>query len=166
MRVISNTSPVLNLAIIGQSGLLRQQFSQVWIPVAVRDELCPDEERPGSAAIRDALAAGWLQVEPVMDHLLVNALARELDRGEAEAITLALQSGAERILLDERDARRVARSYGLEPTGVLGVLLRARREGNLASLSEAIDALRDRAGFHLASGLVAQVLAEADQFTL
>ena len=112
-------------------------------------------------AIREALAAGWLRVEPVADRQLVEALTRDLDGGEAEAIALALQAGANPLLLDERDGRRVARSYGLNLTGVLGILLRARREGQLTSLSETIDALRDRAGFRLAPGLVARILAEA-----
>jgi predicted nucleic acid-binding protein len=149
MPVVSNTSPVLNLAIIGQLGVLRQQLGEVWIPPAVRDELRPDEERPGSAAIREALEAGWLRVVPVTDRPLVEALA--------------LQCGADPLLLDERDARRVARAYGLNLTGVLGILLRAQREGQLASLPEAVDALRDQAGFRLAPDMVARILAAADR---
>ena len=35
MPVVSNTSPVLNLAIIGQLDLLRRQFGEVWIPSVV-----------------------------------------------------------------------------------------------------------------------------------
>ena len=39
MLVVSDTSPVLNLAIIGHLDLLRQQFGTVWLPQAVIDEL-------------------------------------------------------------------------------------------------------------------------------
>ena len=38
MLVVSDTSPVLNLAIIGQLDLLHQQFGKVWLPQAVTDE--------------------------------------------------------------------------------------------------------------------------------
>ncbi len=62
MPVVSNTSPVLNLAIIGYLHLLRQQFSQVWLPEAVKQELHLDEELPGSPAIRQAIEDGWLQI--------------------------------------------------------------------------------------------------------
>jgi len=54
MRVVSNTSPLLNLAIIGQLALVQQQFGQVWIPPAVLGELQPDVARPGSSEIREA----------------------------------------------------------------------------------------------------------------
>jgi len=41
MPVVSNTSPVLNLAIIDQLVLLREQFGEIWIPPAVLKELRP-----------------------------------------------------------------------------------------------------------------------------
>jgi hypothetical protein len=34
MPVVSNTSPLMNLAIIDQLALLREQFGTLWIPVA------------------------------------------------------------------------------------------------------------------------------------
>jgi uncharacterized protein len=64
MHIISNTSPILNLAIIDQLDL-RQQFTQIYIPPAVLSELKIDEDRPGSIAIRDAVEAGWIRVLPV-----------------------------------------------------------------------------------------------------
>lgn len=39
MLVVGNTSSILNLAIIGQLELIRQQFAQVQIPTAVLSEL-------------------------------------------------------------------------------------------------------------------------------
>jgi len=62
MLTISNTSPILNLAIIGQLDLLRRQFGLLYIPAVVRDELRPDEDLPGSIAIQRALNDGWLSV--------------------------------------------------------------------------------------------------------
>lgn len=59
MPVVSNTSPLLNLAIIGRLSLLHQQFAEVWIPPAVRRELRPEEDVPGSHAVREASALGW-----------------------------------------------------------------------------------------------------------
>lgn len=81
MRIISNTSPILNLAIIGQLDLLRQQFTQIHIPPAVLSELKIDEDRPGSMAIQEAVAAGWIQVLPVSNLSLVQLLRQTLDAG-------------------------------------------------------------------------------------
>jgi len=163
MPVVSNTSSVLNLAIIGQLSLLHEQFGEIWIPAAVLGELRVEEDLPGSQAVRGALEAGWLGVEEVKDQMLAQVLQRDLDKGEAEAIVLALQMKAGRVLLDEREGRRVAKSLGLNVTGVLGILLRARREGRLPSLQKAMDELRERAGFRIGAELYADILRESGE---
>lgn len=160
MPVVSNTSPVLNLAVIGRLCLLRDQFGEIWIPPAVLQELRPEEDLPGSSAVREAREAGWLRVEGVKDQVLVKVLLRDLDQGEAEAIALALQTKASWTLLDEREARGVAKSLGLKVTGVFGILLRARREGALPSMKSAIDELREKAGFHIGTKLLADLTGE------
>jgi uncharacterized protein len=158
MRIISNTSPILNLAIIGQLDLLCQQFTQIHIPPAVLSELKIDEDRPGSMAIQEAVAAGWIQVLPVSNLSLVQLLRQTLDAGESEAIALALEVSATWTILDERDARKAAKSLGLQVTGVLGVLIQAKRSGKLTALEPAVEALVQKAGFRLAPELLAMVL--------
>ena len=161
MLVVSDTSPVLNLAIIGRLDLLHQQFGKVWLPQAVTDELRIEQELPGSAAVRAAQQAGWLSSEHVRDRVRVAILQRDLDSGEAEAIALALQKHADWLLLDERDARRVAKSLGLKVTGVLGILLKASMDGQLPSLREAMDQLRDLAEFRIGAALYTELLRAA-----
>ena len=109
MLVVSNTSPILNLAIIGQLALIRQQFGQVQIPLAVLAELKVLEDRPGSKEIQAAVDTGWIKVQEVSSQLSVQLLQQVLDRGESEAITLAIDLKADRILLDERDGRKIAK---------------------------------------------------------
>ena len=109
------------------------------------------------------MEARWLRVEEVTDQALAQVLQRDLDKGEAEAIVLALQTRAERVLLDEREGRKVAKSLGLKATGVLGILLRARREGRLPSLQKAMDELRERAGFRIGAGLYADLIRESGE---
>ena len=158
MPVVSNTSPILNLAIVGQLDLIRQQFEQVQIPQAVLAELKVQEERPGSQEIQAALESGWIQVQEVDSPLYVRLLQQTLDKGEAEAIALAVTLSADWTLLDERDGRKVAKSLGLKVTGVLGILLRAKQSGELSSLTEVIDALVAKAGFRIAPDLLAKVI--------
>ena len=160
MLVVSNTSPILNLAIIGQLALIRQQFRQVQIPLAVLSELKVLEDRPGSKEILAAVDTGWIEVQEVSSQLSVQLLQQVLDQGESEAITLAIDLKADRILLDERDGRKIAKSLGLKVTGVLGILLRAKQEGDLSSFPDAINALIKTAGFRISPELLAKVLAE------
>lgn len=160
MPVVSNTSPILNLAIVNQLERLRQQFSNIQIPNAVLDELRIEEERPGSQAIRIAVASGWIQVHRVQNTALVQLLQQTLDRGESEAIALAIDLNADWTLLDEREGRKVAKSLGLKVTGILGILLRAKQSGELDSLNLVITELIDKAGFRIAPDLLAKILLE------
>lgn len=90
MPAVSNTSPLLNLAIIDRLPLLPRQLGRIWIPQAVVEELRLEEALPGSRSVREALKAGWLKIRHVDNQALVMALRRDLDGGEAEAIALAL----------------------------------------------------------------------------
>ena len=113
MPVVSNTSPILNLAIIGELSLLRDQFGEIMVPGAVLEELRVEENLPGSQSVRDAIKAGWIRIETVKQGPLVRAMQRDLDKGEAETIALAVQVNAGRVLMDERDGRKAARSMEL-----------------------------------------------------
>jgi uncharacterized protein len=158
MPIISNTSPILNLAIVDQLELLHQQFGKVLIPNAVVDELKINENRPGSQAIREAISSGWIQTQEVSNESLAQLLKQTLDRGEAEAIALAIEMKADWTLLDEREGRKVAKSLGLKVTGILGILLRAKEQGEIESLPSIIDDLINKAGFRIAPELLAQIL--------
>ena len=62
MPVVSNTSPIMNLAIIGELSLLRDQFGEVLIPGAVLEELRVEENLPGSQIVCDALKDGGFEL--------------------------------------------------------------------------------------------------------
>lgn len=163
MPVVSNTSPVLNLAIVGRLSLLRKQFREILIPLAVLEELRVGEDLPGSQNVREAIEGGWLRVEELKDRTLVQVLERDLDRGEAEAIALALKVKAEWVLLDEKEARGIAKDLGLKVTGILGILLRAWREGDLLSLQREMEALREKAGFRIGQALFIELVKESGE---
>jgi predicted nucleic acid-binding protein len=163
MAVVSNTSPILNLAIIGRLNFLRHQFQEVLIPPAVLSELKPNSAFPGAPDVRQALEAGWINVSKLQDDRLSRVLALELDLGEAEAIAFALELGVAQILLDERDGRARAKALKLQPIGVIGVLLRAKRDGNLDSVESAMQALRRDAGFFISDDLLAIALRDAGE---
>jgi predicted nucleic acid-binding protein len=73
MPVVSNTSPILNLAIIGKLELLRNQCQQILIPPAVLCELRVNKDLPGSIVIREALSAGWIQIMEPENQFLTKA---------------------------------------------------------------------------------------------
>jgi len=158
--VVSNSSPIIHLAKIDQLNLLPDFFGELIIPPAVYEECITEGKgRPEVAKIKQA---SWLRVVQVTNQNLVKLLNAEVDRGEAEAIALALETRASLILLDDADAREKARLYHLKMTGLLGVLLRARKTGRVASLSEKLDALRV-SGFWLNARLTDRLLREVGE---
>ena len=86
-----------------------------------------------------------------------------MDKGEAEAIALALENNTKRILLDETDGRQAAKLLNLQPTGVLGILLRAKKAGQISDIEPLINKLRNDAGFFIVAHLYDQVLLEAGE---
>ncbi|MCD6290840.1 MAG: DUF3368 domain-containing protein [Anaerolineae bacterium] len=139
---VSDASPLINLARVGHFDLLAAFYGQVVIPQAVYEEVVVrGEGREGSREVRNA---SWIKVQPPQDELAVRALATELGTGEAAAIILAQELSAPLLLIDEVRGRRVAQQLGLQVRGTLGILARARREGRIPSLREALDLLRVR----------------------
>ena len=158
MRVVSNTSPVSNLAIIGRLALLRAKFGTVIIPEAVASELSRLTHAAGAGAIRQALIDGWLTVEPVSDRTILPVLTARVDLGEAEAIELARQTKADLLLLDDSSARAVANEEALPYTGLLGLLCEERTAGRIPSLKAELDRLRSECRFFIAPKLEEEVL--------
>lgn len=156
MIVVSNTSPLTNLAAIGQFHLLEALYGQVWIPRAVWEELnANDVQWPGSLQVSQA---GWIRHGQVANLALVTALQRDLDRGEAEAIALGVELRANLLLIDEKEARRAAHRLGLQITGVIGLLVEAKLQAKLDKIGPALDRLRYEAGFFMTDRLYALAL--------
>ncbi len=88
---------------------------------------------------------------------VADILAAELDRGEAEAIALALQEKADWLLIDERVGRRFAQRVGLKVKGTLGVLLEGVRRDFIDDLQPLLDTLVAQ-GTWIAPAIYAEVL--------
>jgi len=157
MPVVSNTSPILNLAIIGKLWLLNEQFGEIVIPAAVHAELRLSETLPGNEEIQRALDAEWIKIVAVSNQGLADILGHELDNGEAEAIALAQELKAHMVLLDERDARKAARQLHLPVTGVLGILLKAYQAKAITDMTSVLEDLQSKAGFYVADDILDQI---------
>ncbi len=163
MPVVSDTSPLTNLAIIDQLELLREQFAEITIPEAVSKEVSRLKHVRGREAIFRAEQEGWLTTTQLDQPMLADLLGGQLDRGEAEAIAMAVEVRADWLLMDERDGRRVAARAGLRVVGVLGILLKARVDGRIGSLQKAVQKLRSEAHFFIREDLERQLLGSVGE---
>jgi uncharacterized protein len=161
MIVVSNTSPIINLAAIGQLDLLQRLYSTILIPQAVYHEIAV--RGSGQAGATEVQTFQWFHRYDVQDVALVKRLEQQLDAGEAEAIALAIEKQADLFLLDERRGRMIARQLNIAVTGLLGILLVAKQHGYLAAVRPALLDLMTKAGFWIDPELFTRVLKSAGE---
>lgn len=162
MKVVADSSALIGLSSIGHLDLLRERFPEgILIPRAVWKEVVEQGRgRPGAHAVE---VAEWIIERDVTTTGVAHLLETTLEKGEAEAIALAHETGADVVLLDERDARHAAKQLGLHVLGTVGVLMWARKVGRIPNLRGALDALEESAGFRIGPALRARALREVGE---
>lgn len=164
MIVVSDTSPITNLAAISQLDLLQELYTRIIIPVAVYDEMV-NVGKPVPGAI-EVQTLSWIQTQAVADRqrvITIQESEENIDLGEAEAIALALDLKADLLLMDERRGRLVATSYGLQVTGLLGVLVQAKQNNLIKIVKPLVDQLIEQADFRVSSQLYSAILEIANE---
>src|SRR5436305_1244792 len=126
MIVVSNTTPLNYLVLIGEIHLAERLYSRILIPPAVlaelRASLSPESVREWALS-----PPSWLEIRvpgPVSESVL-----SRLQSGEREAILLADEVGADVLLMDERAGRREGEGRGIRVVGTLAVLMDAGWQG-------------------------------------
>ncbi len=152
MLVVADSSPLIGLCRIGMLHLLRETFNRVIVPEAVWREITSDDDsKPG---VQELLEASWIERRPVTDVHLVHLLRKDLGPGEAEAIVLTREIGADFLLMDERLGRSAARRLGLRCVGLVGFLIEAKRRGMITDAVGTAELLREKAGFWVSQELL------------
>ena len=154
MVVISDTSVITYLFQLDCITLLKDLFQETIIPQAVKEEL----EKISSQ--RDILNQyDWIKVKAIENLVLFDSLSNQLDRGEAEAITLSLELNADILLIDEKRGRKIATEYGIKITGLIGVLIDGKQMGLIENVKPLLDRLIYEIGFRISPKLYDYVLS-------
>ena len=128
--IVSNSTPLICLAKLNRLHLLKEFFVEVWIPEEVYREVVTggkEEKYPDALLVEEAVKEGWVIVKKAAE---MNRLEEYgIDKGEVEAISLALNLKCSEILVDQSHARFVAEVMGLVPKGTIFVLLKALKNG-------------------------------------
>ena len=140
--------------------LLNQQFGNVLVPPAVALELA----HPPSAFVPlDLEKLTNFRIQAPVDLARVSQIEESLDRGESQAIVLAMEVNASYLLIDEADGRAMAARLRISTTGTLGILLRGKEMGRIAKIEPLLDALEEGLRFFIDSGLRQRVLKKAGE---
>lgn len=156
--VVSDTSPIRALVHLQLMDLLHALFDEVLIPPAVASELT---KPPEGLPFIDVAELSHVEVRAPQDTSVVQTFLQSLDPGESEAIALALEVQAAAVLIDEAAGRMIAKNVGLQPIGVLGILVRAKQRGLVDHVRPLMDQLVDELGFFLSDDIRAEILRQA-----
>jgi predicted nucleic acid-binding protein len=160
MIVVADTSPINYLILIEEISILGDMYGHVIVPQSVHSELL----RPGAPAVvrkwMEELLPPWLEVRtpPAAPDPTSDASLNALNLGEREAIMLATELNANRLLVDDLQGRIEAEKRGIRVTGTVGVLREASRFG-LLDLASAVRRLQ-QTNFHISPQLLQRILSE------
>lgn len=147
MDIIVNATPLINFASINRLDILKSLFSKIIVPSQVWEEVVTKaSEYETSKVIK---SADFITVKKAKDEILYKTLLMDINKGEAEAIVLALETKAELVILDEKEARDYAEYYGLNFTGTVGCLLKAKREDIINKIKPMLDNIMIKGNFWL-----------------
>ncbi len=171
---VSNTSPLIWLAKIGNLSLLKELFGEVLISEESYKEAVEVGLKEGyscdALVIKDACDQGWIKVKHLNEKQVAicqNIMRHsvELHIGEAQAIVLARESGKDTLLLmDDSSGRAFAETWGLRVKGVLYVIITALRN-DLSDKAQAKESVLNlvRKGFRIEPKFLARLLQEIEK---
>jgi len=133
--VVSDSSPLVILAKLHQFDSLQRLFKKIYVTREVFQEVAVvGAGLPGSTEVRTAT---WIEMKEVKQPELMQLVMgkHNLGAGEVSSILLAKEVGADRLLLDDYKARRVAGEQSIRVLGTIGLLEAFYARGYLTDLS-------------------------------
>ena len=147
--IISDTSCLIVLSSINELELLQKTYGQILTTLEVAAEF--GEPLPD-----------WIEIKSPLDKLRQQSLEIQIDKGEASAIALALEIPESILILDDNKARGIAKKLGLEITGTIGVIIKAKLKGVIPSIKPILIKIRNT-DFRLSDDIEQQAFKEAGE---
>lgn len=147
--IISDTSCFIILTNIEELDLFQKVYGQIVTTVEVVTEY--GETLPD-----------WVEIEMVKDKYRQRILEMQVDKGEASALSLALETPNYTVILDDYRARKVAEKLELNYTGTIGVIIKAKIEGIILSIKPFLTKIK-QTDFRITDEIELQALREAGE---
>ena len=147
--IISDTSCFIILNNIGELELLHKLYGQIitTIDIAIEyGEILPE----------------WVEIATVVDKHKQQLLELQIDKGESSAIALALETPNSTIILDDYKARKIAQQLGINYTGTIGVIIKAKLNGIIPSIKPILEKIK-QTDFRISAELELQALLAAKE---
>lgn len=152
--MISNSTPLICLAKIGQLQLLKTLFGDVTVTDAVKDKVLV-EGKPGYSFIADAFSEGWIRVSNPKQMVWLG-----LGKGEDSALSLAKEKN-DNLLIDDAAAITAARALGIGFLRTTTVIFMAA-EQKIINKKQAVELIRQlvKASYYISPRFLAEILTK------
>jgi len=147
--IISDTSCFIILNKIGELEILRKSYGQIMTTIDIAIEY--------GEALPD-----WVEIGIVTDIYRQRILEMQIDKGESSAIALALETPNSTVILDDYKARKIAEKLGINLTGTIGVIIKAKLKGIIPSIKPFLEKIKST-DFRLSKEIEQQALKEANE---
>lgn len=147
--IIADTSCFIVLTNIGELPLLQKVYGQI-------------VTTPDVAAEFGEPLPEWVTVETVQDRYRQKILEMQIDKGEASALALALETPDSTVIIDDYRARKAAEKLGINYTGTIGVIIKAKLTGIVSSIKPLLAKIK-QTDFRLTDEIERQALREAGE---
>ena len=157
--VVADTTPLIVLSRLGLLDDIAELLGTVYVTSGVMQECTANKKLPGAIKIASALERETITLCNNFDNNIAEKL--NLDRGESEAIALALAYKCP-LLIDERKGRRIATEMGIDILGTGTALVMAKSHGVIDLVAPLLWQLDDM-GIYLSSKVKSQILSKAGE---
>lgn len=125
-KVIVNSTPIIALAKAGKLDILKAMYGQVIIPEAVFNEVTAKDDSARAMLLKNN---DWIKVKSIKNTAEKIMFRARLHDGEVEVMILARELDADLVVIDDYAARKTAEYIGLNLTGTIGTLIKAKQNG-------------------------------------
>jgi len=135
VKIVLDTGPIISLAVIDRLDIFAELFDEIFIPVAVRDELRACNHFRFHPDIASFLKNRVKKIKSLNELVLI------LGKGESESILLYKELNADFLVIDDKKARLIAEEFGINCIGTLALLIKAQKLGLIKKLKPVFESL-------------------------
>ena len=159
-RIIVNSTPLIVLSNINHLDILQKLYSDIYIPQAVYDEVTAKND---SACQQIKNNLYWIHICNIQDQTKKRMYQAKLHDGEVEVMILAQENqNNDTVIIDDNAAKKTAKFLGLNVTGTLGVILKAKKNNIISNVSSIMNQLIQN-GFYITQDVYNFVKTEAGE---
>jgi predicted nucleic acid-binding protein len=147
--IIADTTCFIILSKINELQLLKDLYGTIYTTVDIASEF-------------NSPLPEWVIIRHIADDQKKQILELQIDKGEASAIALALEIPKSVVVLDDLKARILAEKLGINITGTIGIIVKAKLRGVIPSIVPLLTKIKET-NFRLSTAIITYALKEAGE---